>query len=310
MNEPSVKKTFSRIGWAFLSFSLIQTVVVIIASVVFSVINPSIMENGWISVVMSYAALYFVAFPAMLLIIRKLPNAEAYPLEKRAISLGKMIMLIFACFGVVMAINLVFNFISNAVSSLLGIEASNPFATAISLSDTWVMFVVVVIIAPVMEELIFRRILYKKLIMFGDKTYIIVSALLFALFHSNIYQLFYAFVLGLVFAYLTSYSGTTVYSTILHFFVNLLGSGVGLIVGTYGSEDAINIWSYALLAIAGIGCIVAVIWYIRRRKNIVFRPGEIMARRKHIYVNSGMIAYIAVLLILSVISVFPSLFAS
>lgn len=58
-----------------------------------------------------------------------------------------------------------------------------------------------VVLAPVMEELVFRGICFGRIRKFTDKKMtILLSALLFGIYHMNLVQFIYAFLMGLVFA--------------------------------------------------------------------------------------------------------------
>ena len=57
--------------------------------------------------------------------------------------------------------------------------------------------------APIVEELIFRKILLDKVRRFGDIPAILITGIAFGLFHMNIAQMFYTTVLGFIFAYVT-----------------------------------------------------------------------------------------------------------
>ncbi len=82
--------------------------------------------------------------------------------------------------------------------------------------------VLVAVVPAVLEELVFRGILYQKLSPYGEEIYVVFSGLMFGLFHGNLSQLFFAFALGCAFALLVSRTGSIAYSMILHFLVNFL----------------------------------------------------------------------------------------
>ena len=56
----------------------------------------------------------------------------------------------------------------------------------------WFTFTFSVVLAPVMEELIFRKVLIDRTIVYGDKAAVVLSGLLFGVFHGNFHQFFYA----------------------------------------------------------------------------------------------------------------------
>ena len=63
------------------------------------------------------------------------------------------------------------------------------------------------LIAPAAEELLFRRLLLRRLRPYGERFALVASALCFGLFHGNLNQFFYAFLLGLVLAELALSTG-------------------------------------------------------------------------------------------------------
>ncbi len=68
-------------------------------------------------------------------------------------------------------------------------------------SDSFSMFLYASILGPVSEELLFRGYVLRTLEPFGKKFAIFGSALLFGLFHGNLLQAPYAFMVGLVLGY-------------------------------------------------------------------------------------------------------------
>ncbi len=66
--------------------------------------------------------------------------------------------------------------------------------------STWSIFVTMVVMAPICEEILFRKILIDRIRLYGDKAAILVSSVVFGLSHGNFYQFFYAFGIGLVLA--------------------------------------------------------------------------------------------------------------
>ncbi len=79
------------------------------------------------------------------------------------------------------------------------------------------------IIAPLAEELVFRGILYRRNVRYmEDKNAILISSLLFALYHQNQIQGIYAFVLGYILAKAYSKSGNFLVPLVLHGVVNII----------------------------------------------------------------------------------------
>ena len=88
--------------------------------------------------------------------------------------------------------------------------------------------------------ILFRKFLIDKTIKYGAKVSIILSAVLFALFHGNLNQFFYAFLIGGFFAYVYIKTGKITYSIILHAVVNLMGSVFSIILANTINNIQIN----------------------------------------------------------------------
>lgn len=86
-----------------------------------------------------------------------------------------------------------------------------------------IMFISVVFLAPVSEELIFRGVIQKKALSFAPVgVAIFLQALLFGAFHMNIVQGTYAFLGGLAMGYIAYKYRSTLASMLFHLFFNAL----------------------------------------------------------------------------------------
>jgi len=313
LEEFPAKKAFSRIGFAMLIFLLVPQILAAVLFAIFSAAAPSVVEAGWFVWVASFVPMYLIAFPLMLLILRGVPNGDGNPAEKTKLSVLKLFGLVVVCYGITILFNLFSTFLASLVETLMGSAPANNLAEAVSGGSLLISFIAVVFVAPIMEEIIFRGILYKKLSPYGGKVYIFFSSLFFAIIHQNIYQLFYAFALGLVFGLITWSTGTIRYAIILHIGLNFLGTGVPVILqaisgGNY--EAAIGVWGLIALTLAAAGLILGIVWFVRRRKDITFAPPAQALPAKRSYVCSlGMIFYwtAAILLLIGVTFLLPLL---
>lgn len=69
--------------------------------------------------------------------------------------------------------------------------------------NIWLEIIAMVVMAPIVEELLFRGLIYKRCQDYwGEKIAIVVSALIFGLYHMNVVQGIYAFCLGYVLAFM------------------------------------------------------------------------------------------------------------
>ena len=211
-------------------------------------------------------------------------------------------------------------------SAISGGGAEDRVSDLISSSDTLETFVFVVILAPLVEEFLFRKQLIDKLRVYGEKRAIVFSALAFALFHTNLFQFFYAFGLGLVFGYMYMRTSRLRYTIFLHMIINFQGSIVAMwlekqLVDASGNMIDVEKMSRQELAslptgfiLAGIYgmfmiamLIVGVVLLIRCRKYLVFfeSPKELSKKdgTRTLYGNIGVIAFLAITVFMSVVSV-------
>lgn len=90
------------------------------------------------------------------------------------------------------------------------------------------------IVAPIAEEYIFRDLLLKPLRAFGDKTAIIVTGLVFGLYHGNFDQFAYAVLAGMFYSMIAVKYNSIVPTIILHSLNNTIVTFSGDLTGAIG----------------------------------------------------------------------------
>lgn len=133
-----------------------------------------------------------------------------------------------------------------------------------SLGTYIVLVVTVSVIAPICEELIYRKLLLRPLRKHGDGFAIVATSLIFGFTHGNFDQLPYAFTVGLLLGLLAVNANSVLPTMILHTVNNLcvtLGSYSVVILGeneiTLGLENGINVL-LNLAFWAGIPSLIAI----------------------------------------------------
>lgn len=223
------KRTFSRFSLALFIFILVANVTVLGISLIM-LLSMGTLEyeafldnNPIIEMLLSTLPMYLLAFPIFYLIVRKLPSRAR---EKKKLPALELFYLFLVAEAFMTVGNLLGQTISNSIGSIFGFKVSNGTAELVLKTPIWLIFLLVVIVAPIIEEFIFRKLMIDKLSRFGDKVAIVTSAVAFALFHGNFYQFFYAAFLGLLLGYLYCKSGKMRYTVAFHMIINLLGSVV------------------------------------------------------------------------------------
>ena len=94
-----------------------------------------------------------------------------------------------------------------------------------------VMYLVILSVLPaIFEEILFRGYILQSLRRFGDFYAVLISALIFALFHGNFTQLPNAFVMGVAMAFLAVRTGSLIPVMILHFINNFAATALDVYV--------------------------------------------------------------------------------
>lgn len=115
--------------------------------------------------------------------------------------------------------------INSAIDSIFGTgEIEEAFAgmEPSNMSRFGIFAFCICIVAPIAEEYIFRDLLLKPLRAFGDKTAILVTGLVFGLYHGNFDQFAYAFLAGMFYSMIAVKYNSIVPTIILHSFNNTI----------------------------------------------------------------------------------------
>lgn len=105
-----------------------------------------------------------------------------------------------------------------------------------SMASAVVLFIMLVVVAPIFEEFIFRGAVMNLLKPYGSGIAVFVSAFSFAVFHGNFQQFFYAFALGILLGYISYATDSMFCNTILHAMFNSV-SGIIMI---FASTEAVG----------------------------------------------------------------------
>ena len=295
-----IRRVCSREGWgAFLLMALTQVGAAVLAAAL-SALAPAALENPWMgSWGLTYLPLYLVAFPVMWLVVRRLPVRD-FPMERRPLSPAALAQLWVFGMGVTYFLNYLSTLAAWLVSLLRGSAVMNPLESTMGHLPSALFFGVLV--APVMEEVIFRRILLRRLLPLGQGMAVYGSAFIFSLFHANLFQIPYAFVLGVMLAVLALSTGGIRASILLHVALNATGLVVMPLLATLGTPGA---WAVTILVVAFMGAALGML--IRRQVRVPTLPpsplGLTPAQERRAFLgNPGMIAYSLLILALMVLT--------
>lgn len=232
-----IRRRFSRIGVALVAMLLVSLALQLLLINLISTLAPELTQTDWYSWALSLLTVHVAGGLTFFLLIKGQRPAERP--EKHKLKLSHWLVLLVMCFGLMYAGNILGNYLMMLISGIKGEPIDNVLLTALD-TNIIINLVAVVLIGPVIEELIFRRLILDRIGMFGEKTAIVFSALLFALFHNNIYQFFYAFALGVMFAYIYMRTGRLRYCVSLHMVINLFGGVIAPWLVSQVDMDSLN----------------------------------------------------------------------
>ena len=245
-----LKKLFSRVFLALFLYTIISqflsTVIYIVASILMPAEEYAAFYDNYIAAVLiSCAIQYLVAFPVLLITLRG--TDKAVEKDRTRLSPADFLLLLLIGQALMHIGNLIGTFLNNLFGAFRGQVPENNIATIISEIPIWLIFVMMVVIGPIIEEIIFRKLLIDRLGIYGDKMAILFSAVAFGLIHGNLYQFFYATMLGALLGYVYTKTRDVRYPIMMHMITNFMGSIVALPV-----EKAYNEF-YRLMELASLG---------------------------------------------------------
>lgn len=179
-----------------------------------------------------------------------------------------------------------------------------PMLDAVSgASDTFSMFLYASVLAPVAEELLFRGFVLRTLRPYGKRFAILGSAFLFGLFHGNLLQTPYAFLMGLVLGYVAAEYSIR-WAMGLHLFNNFVLADLLTRLLSPMPEMMANM--IQLILLGGCLAVSGVILLVKRGDIVAHIQSEWMDRRvlKCFFTSAGVVV-MTVLMIVNIFSVMP-----
>ena len=224
------KKTIYRV-------SIIVTIAIAV-HIVLALIVGAIGKQIWNSeipdlfrMVASLILMDGVILPAMCFAFSKIPGKLPV---KDEMSVKDFFMFFAMVYGLAICCNYITVMVNGVLMELTGHGSLNTVLDMLSTKDTSakiVTYVFAVIVAPIMEELTFRRFLLTRLLPYGEKMAIVTSGIMFGLFHGNMSQAFYAAVLGIGLGYMYVRTGNLRNNILLHMCINTMGTLAGILLG-------------------------------------------------------------------------------
>lgn len=293
-------RLFSRIGWALFAQMFLGLAVQLVVLLPVRAFAPALLGNLSFVWVLSVACTYGIGCGAFCLVMRGLPSGGGG--ARQPLRPVRFLQVFCVAAAALYLSNYVTLMITGLIGALKGSPVTNPveglmeFPMALNLLLSCV-------IAPVLEELMFRKILLDRLRPYGECFAIFASALCFGLFHGNLSQLLYAFATGAVFAWVALKTNCVWQTMLLHAMINFIAAGLIPLLGLLG-EDGTTLLGLFVLGLLILG----VVFFLSYRRDLSLDRGHLDLREQKkwrlFFENPGMAVFCLLVLCSSVMSLF------
>lgn len=264
--EKAARRSAGRLGLGFfLMLALVTAVQLAVQALLFR-IAPETLAQEWVTWVLMLIQ-YVVGIPVVLICVRKMPGQ---PPERIPFPLRRLAEYFVAGYGLMYLGSLLGTQVGDFLSRLLGRSVHNGVAGLVTGSSLWLNLILVTLMAPVVEEFLFRKVIVDRLRPFGERAAVLASALMFGLFHGNVYQFFYAFSVGIILGLAYVRSGRLGFPILLHMLMNGLGSLVATGVLAVHQTWLTYLYLTAVLSLTAAG----LVFLLADRRNFRFRRRE------------------------------------
>ena len=321
------REHFSRIGLGYALFSVITFAVTLIIATVVRLVNPEFYNSNLFLNLLTPLALYVFALPVLLIVLSR---CEAKAPQKRRMGFGEWILFLIASFGFMYIGSIIGNTVMSSLSELVGYDYSNALSSIIDDENLIITIIFAVIIAPIGEEFVFRKLIIDRTQKYGPLISIGLSGLMFGIMHSNFYQFFYCFALGIILGYMYYTTGKLHLTIAIHAVVNFVGGVIpslftpitdALLAADPEDPSAmleivmenpltfVGLIIFELFVYAAMACAVIFLFVFRKKLKGKLLPGEVCIPRQKliptVILNGGVIAMFVVYLLEFGLSLLP-----
>lgn len=316
------KKHFSSLGLMYFFGALIIIGVQVAVSMLVLAFAPSLLDNPNLSLLVSMLPTYAIAFPLTSLLIRQVPGVQ---MKKHNMKPTQLLGAFAISYALMYLSNLAGQFFTNIIGIIKGSPVDDAIADLVSELNPLTAFFVMVLLAPALEEWIFRKLLVDRAIRYGEGTAIFLSGLMFGLFHGNLNQFVYTFLVGAFWAFIYVKTGRLRYTIYLHMALNFMGSVGSLffldaISTLEGGSSAMNGFHFLLGMLLPLAIVIpylivvfglvisGIVLLVTNWKRFRLIPAELFIPKEKrfsvIFLNAGMILYVLFWIIQIILQLF------
>lgn len=182
----NIQKDFSNLGLRMVASAILIFGIQILGQYIILAINPSWFSDMNIVLAATMIPMYALGYPLAFVILQA--GAEKRTIEKHKMKTVQFIMAFLMSYALMMLGNIVGVGVTNGIGFLKGEPVDNGLTDIVSNGNIWLTSIYTVLLAPVFEEYMFRKIICDRLVKYGQGMAIIMSGFMFGLFHGNFNQ--------------------------------------------------------------------------------------------------------------------------
>ena len=298
MTDKQIKRYFNMTALGFFSYAILIQVLAVLAVLLIDLLFPALSSGAM------YYSMMVSVIPCLLFLYFLFRNNNLVSLDETEEPSSRFSPLVFLHFFLIFCgVQWISSLLTIPLVLLfqkmgLDLSYSEMAAKGGALNDI-PMLVYTILIAPIVEELVFRGVFYKRFKAFGSFFTAFACSLFFALIHSNFLQFIPAFMMGFVLFAIRDKYGLR-YSILLH----LTNNALAILVNNLGTAQPWLMSAYGLLLLGG--SVYTVISLIKNRAKLVaLCPDEKGRKALKLFFSSPLVwVDIVVLVILAIVILF------
>ena len=298
MTDKQIKRYFNMTALGFFSYAILIQVLAVLAVLLIDLLFPALSSGAM------YYSMMVSVIPCLLFLYFLFRNNNLVSLDETEEPSSRFSLPVFLHFFLIFCgVQWISSLLTIPLVLLfqkmgLDLSYSEMAAKGGALNDI-PMLVYTILIAPIVEELVFRGVFYKRFKAFGSFFTAFACSLFFALIHSNFLQFIPAFMMGFVLFAIRDKYGLR-YSILLH----LTNNALAILVNNLGTVQPWLMSAYGLLLLGG--SVYTVISLIKNRAKLVaLRPDEKGRKALKLFFSSPLVwVDIVVLVILAIVILF------
>lgn len=200
------------------------------------------------------------SFGVAALILKKNFTGELIPTKK--VGKTKAAAWVFFGMGCTLLANIIVSVMMTFVKEQLGYELSqNDYGTQNDIATYIVMFAATAVAPAIFEEFSFRCCSLGVLKKYGKGFAVFSVSVIFGLIHGNVIQFVFAFLVGLILAYITVQTDNVIIAMLIHF-INNSRSVVNDIISTSVNDKTANTVSGVIMIVFAVLAVVSLVYLL------------------------------------------------